>query len=31
MGGAWMNHCPDCHNPLIEIDHYGERMIGCIE
>jgi hypothetical protein len=23
--------CPTCHNPLIEIDHYGERLIGCIE
>ncbi len=23
--------CPDCHRPLIEIDHYGERLIGCIE
>jgi hypothetical protein len=20
-----------CHHPLIEIDHYGERLIGCIE
>jgi hypothetical protein len=23
-----MTHCP---GPLIEIDHYGERLIGCIE
>jgi hypothetical protein len=23
--------CPHCHGPLIEIDHYGERLIGCIE
>jgi hypothetical protein len=23
--------CPHCHRPLIEIDHYGERLIGCIE
>ena len=23
--------CPTCHNPLIEIDHYGKRLIGCIE
>jgi hypothetical protein len=23
--------CPDCHRPLIEIDHYGERLIGCIK
>jgi hypothetical protein len=27
-----LNHtCPHCHRPLIEIDHYGERLIGCIE
>jgi len=25
------NNCPDCHRPLIEIDHYGERLIGCIQ
>ena len=24
-------NCPDCHRTLIEIDHYGERLIGCIE
>jgi len=23
--------CPNCHCPLIEIDHYGERLVGCIE
>jgi hypothetical protein len=23
--------CPACHNPLIEIDRYGERLFGCIE
>ena len=23
--------CSKCHRPLIEIDHYGERLIGCIE
>jgi hypothetical protein len=23
-------NCPDCHQPLIQIDHYGERWIGCI-
>ena len=23
--------CPHCHRPLIAIDHYGERLIGCIE
>ena len=22
---------PHCHQPLIEIDHYGERLIGCLE
>jgi hypothetical protein len=22
---------PRCHRPLIEIDHYGERRIGCIK
>ena len=22
--------CPTCHNPLIEIDRYGERLLGCI-
>jgi hypothetical protein len=26
-----MTHCPHCHGPLIEIDYYGERLIGCIE
>jgi hypothetical protein len=20
-----------CHGPLIEIDHHGERLVGCIE
>ena len=23
--------CPSCHRTLIEIDHYGERLVGCIE
>jgi hypothetical protein len=23
--------CTASHRPLIEIDHYGERLIGCIE
>jgi uncharacterized protein with PIN domain len=23
--------CPQCHRPLIEIDHYGERLIGCVK
>jgi hypothetical protein len=26
-----MKHCAHCHRPLIEIDHYGERLVGCIE
>jgi hypothetical protein len=21
----------DCHHPLIAINHYGERLIGCIQ
>jgi hypothetical protein len=25
------NACPHCQRPLIEIDYYGERLIGCIE
>jgi hypothetical protein len=24
-------NCPHCHRSLIEIDHYGERLIGCID
>jgi hypothetical protein len=23
--------CHHCNGPLIEIDHYGKRLIGCIE
>ena len=23
-------NCPHCHQPLIEIDRYGERWIGCL-
>jgi len=23
--------CPQCQGPLIEIDHYGERLLGCVE
>ena len=26
-----IHNCPHCQRPLIEIDHYGERLIGCIE
>jgi len=23
--------CPDCQRSLIEIDHYGDRLIGCVK
>ena len=23
--------CSKCHGTMIEIDHYGERLVGCIE
>jgi hypothetical protein len=23
--------CDNCHQALIEIDHYGERLVGCME
>jgi hypothetical protein len=23
--------CSRCNRPLIEIDYYGERLVGCIE
>jgi hypothetical protein len=23
--------CPSCKRPTVEIDHYGELLIGCIE
>jgi hypothetical protein len=26
-----MKHCPHCHHPLIDIDYYGDRLIGCID
>jgi hypothetical protein len=26
-----LKHCPECHGPLIEIDYYGLRLIGCVE
>jgi hypothetical protein len=26
-----MSACTHCHQRLIELDHYGERLIGCIE
>ena len=24
-------HCDRCASPLTEIDHYGERLTGCLE
>jgi hypothetical protein len=39
-GGVWLQssptpsmdkRCPQCEEPLIEIDHYGDRLIGCVE
>jgi hypothetical protein len=26
-----MSRCKQCNQPLVEIDNYGERLIGCIE
>jgi hypothetical protein len=26
-----MSRCKRCNQPLVEIDNYGERLIGCIE
>ena len=26
-----MSRCKQCDRPLIEIDNYGERLLGCIE
>jgi hypothetical protein len=23
-------NCPKCRRPLISIDYYGERLVGCI-
>ena len=25
------DHCPSCKGPLIEIDRYGELLLGCVE
>jgi hypothetical protein len=33
-GGAMSNQpeaCPRCNGPQIEIDRFGERLVGCIE
>jgi hypothetical protein len=24
-------HCERCNEPVIEIDYYGERLVGCLE
>jgi hypothetical protein len=24
-------NCDRCNEPMIEIEHYGERLVGCIE
>jgi hypothetical protein len=29
--GDKLDTCPTCHGPLIEIDRYRERLVGCIE
>jgi hypothetical protein len=26
-----LKNCPQCHAALIEIDHYGERLVGCMD
>ena len=26
-----MRRCKQCDQPLVEIDNYGERLIGCVE
>jgi ribosomal protein L37AE/L43A len=25
-----LDACPSCHRPLMEIDRYGETLIGCV-
>jgi hypothetical protein len=25
------SRCKQCNQPLVEIDNYGERLVGCIE
>jgi hypothetical protein len=30
-GDVMRETCDQCDAPVIEIDHYGERLIGCIE
>jgi hypothetical protein len=24
-------NCPHCSSPLVHIDYYGERLVGCID
>ena len=31
LRGDDVETCSRCKRPLIEIDHYGERLIGCLE
>ena len=31
LGDSDLGICQKCNRQLIEIDHYGERLIGCIE
>jgi hypothetical protein len=26
-----IENCPHCHRPLIEIDQFGDRLIGCAD
>ena len=26
-----LGNCAECNRPLMEIDHYGEMLVGCIE
>ena len=29
--GDKLETCPSCHGALIEIDRYGELLLGCVE
>jgi hypothetical protein len=31
MSPLFENRCPRCNGPLIEIERFGERLIGCTE
>jgi hypothetical protein len=26
-----LGRCPRCNGPMIEIDRFGERLVGCVE